>query len=404
MKIKDTLHALLLGLVPVLAMHTHRTILWTESSPRINTPVEFLGIVLFLSDYLLLALSVIGIVRWIIEPERRHSLSTLMPQGVVWILLTIWLSIVVFWSRHPIPARYFVLHTILLLMYAFWLADFVQRGWERFILTVVVLGMSAHSLIAIAQFVHQGALGLSCLGEIPPSPGSPFRAYGLTDNPNSLGGYLMIGLFAALALAYLTKNRWCWLALAIIGTALLTTLSRGAIGATVLALLVFVAFRPMSSRVRLALLGGMAVVLGIGVVTRLDSFSWHSDGDMFLNRNFFRMDTALVIEDSPYWGVGGNSLMLEIARLNPDYPVQKYPIHNAYWVARAEAGIPGLILLVLACGAALLSFRQSWIWACCFLGICAIMMIEFYFWSSPHSRALVFFTLGMLWGHKRSPI
>jgi hypothetical protein len=95
--------------------------------------------------------------------------------------------------------------------------------------------------------------------------------------------------------------------------------------------------------------------------------------------------------------------MLEIARLNPDYPVQKYPIHNAYWVARAEAGIPGLILLVLACGAALLSFRQSWIWACCFLGICAIMMIEFYFWSSPHSRVLVFFTLGMLWGHKRSP-
>jgi hypothetical protein len=38
------------------------------------------------------------------------------------------------------------------------------------------------------------------------------------------------------------------------------------------------------------------------------------------------------------------------------------------------------------------------IWSCCFLAICLIMMLEFFFWASPHSKVLLFVVLGMIWG------
>jgi hypothetical protein len=128
-----------------------------------------------------------------------------------------------------------------------------------------------------------------------------------------------------------------------------------------------------------------------------------SDENLILNRNFYLTDTRKVMAHSSLLGVGSNNLMREISFINTAPPhVRRYPVHNAYLVMRAEGGVPGLILFGLACLSILSGLRRTqsraFIWACAFCGICLVMLVEFYFWSSHHSQVLLFFVLAMYWG------
>jgi O-antigen ligase len=149
-----------------------------------------------------------------------------------------------------------------------------------------------------------------------------------------------------------------------------------------------------------------AFFFGPKLQTRLSDFfqeNTDTSGNYFLNRDFYVIDTNAAIKKSGIFGVGANNLMLAIARLGLDPHETRYPVHNVYWLIRAEQGFPGIILFLVACGFALkgirsLSLSPVLIWSCGFLAICLIMMLEFFFWASPHSQVLLFVVLGMIWG------
>ncbi len=427
----EPLQWFLLGIIPVMAMHRSRFVVWRAPSPPINTPVEFLGIVLFPVDYLIAALVVVGLLRWLFNPvSARHFYHTfetvLVTQGgIVWVMLIVWMGLGAPGAYSAHLARYATLHTAACLLLSLWLADTVRENRSTVILPIYVTGAALQGGLAIAQTLHSGDLGLRWLGEgEPPFGTASLRAYGLTDNPNSLGGYLVVALFACLAMLYAIGprfNRQMWLTASfflLVSMGLLTTFSRGAIGAAAVAMIPLgIAAKSelmrLSNRHR-ALLTGIGVLILAGSIlffgpklqARLsDFFQKNTDesGDYFLNRNFYVVDTNAVIKKSGISGVGANNLMLAIARLGLGQDATRYPVHNVYWLIRAEQGFPGMILFLIACGFALKGIRSltlspSLIWSCGFLAICLIMMLEFYFWASPHSQVLLFVVLGMIWG------
>ena len=424
---------LLVGLIPVIAMHRYREIIWRAPVVPVRTPAEFTGIVLFLVDYLMVAGLVIGVLRWLFDRDSaRHFASTTehvirMRGGFIWVGLVVWMGLGTLWAYEPQLARYATLHTAGCLLIGFWIADIVRRGHQMPLLVVYVTGAAAHSALALAQAAHSGEIGLDWLGEASQEfVSGSFRAYGLTDNPNSLGGYLVVALFASLALLIQVTGDMNWktglaaLATVLIGFGLLTTLSRGAIAATCVALIPLgIAgrgkYRQLAQHHKLALGGlvllpviGGIVVFGPQLQGRLNEVTtdeWQQERYYF-NRNFYVADTNAAIKESGPLGVGSNNLMIAIARLRLDAHGTLYPVHNVYWLIRAENGWPGLAIFLIACAVTFMGVRwrtvsPSLAWGCGLMAVCLIMMVEFYFWASPHSVPLLFFALGMIWGHGR---
>ncbi len=422
---------LLLGVIPLVAMHRYRHVIWRAPVTPITTPAEFTGIVLFLVDYALAAAIIVGALRWLFDQDStRHFANTAESVirtrgGFAWVGLVVWMGAGVLWAYDPPLARYATLHTACCLLMSFWLADIVRSGHGTPLLIVYVSGAAAHGLLALAQYGQGGGIGLSWLGESRfVFVTGTFRAYGLTDNPNSLGGYLAVALFASLALLYRFTGTFSWktglaaLATLVIGLGLFTTLSRGAIGAALVALIPLGAavrgrYRRLATPHKLILAGIVLLALAGGAASfgqplqerliEVTSDEWQPE-QYYFNRNFYLADTNAAIKESGLWGVSSNNLMTAIARLRLDSFGVRYPVHNVYWLIRAENGWPGLFLFLIALGTAFIGIRwreisPALIWGCGLLAIVLMMMVEFYFWASPHSVVLLFFVLGMVWGH-----
>ena len=103
---------LLVGLIPVIAMHRYREIIWRAPVVPVRTPAEFTGIVLFLVDYLMVAGLVIGVLRWLFDRDSaRHFASTTehvirMRGGFIWVGLVVWMGLGTLWAYEPQLARY----------------------------------------------------------------------------------------------------------------------------------------------------------------------------------------------------------------------------------------------------------------------------------------------------------
>jgi hypothetical protein len=426
----ERLHGLSLGILPVVAFHRYRYVVWQAPAPPINTPVEFLGIVLFLPDAVLALVVALTLARVVIDSAYAKDWADTFRRivgewgGIWWVALFVWMGIGTLWAANATLTRYATLHVLAQFSMAVVLAVAVRRGQGFWILAVFVAGATIQAAIAIGQTLVGGTIGLAWLGEFASftKQGDVFRAYGLTDNPNSLGGYLMVALFASLGLAWYTRQTGRSLALpasasSVIGVGLLTTASRGALAATIIGLLPLgmQALRryPPSRRASLGLVMGAALIAATGGILLGDTLQARLEETInppddapegyFLGRNFYTVDTNRVIAQSPVLGVGANNLMLEIAHLRPGFYDTVFPVHNGFWLIRAELGLPGLLLISAACLSTLIGLRNTahtvrFVWACCFLGICLIMLVEFYMWASPHSRVLLFYVLGLYWG------
>jgi hypothetical protein len=114
----------------------------------------------------------------------------------------------------------------------------LSHGFEA-----LVAGGAFQAVIAIAQFMTQGSLGLKYLGESPLAPAFAgiaafyvngikiMRAYGTTPHSNVLALYLFIALGAFYSIAIYQKRAWFWHVLhAVILWAFLLTFSRVIIG------------------------------------------------------------------------------------------------------------------------------------------------------------------------------
>jgi O-antigen ligase len=245
-----------------------------------------------------------------------------------------------------------------------------------------------------------------------------FRGYGLSSNPNNLGGFILTGLYGGILFLNRRRQHEYWLAFLVAagglvaGLGLLATMSRSAIGALVVTLgLVVVVFPPLLARhslspgspeqaaadrvdnssvlpptvpagaqrakatipiaeitfsfvlpalivaipALLALTAGMAI-FGPSLAAR---FMELTDPQVILERVFGTYShTIAIIQQHPLLGVGANNLMLAISKLPVEFVTRPLPAHNVYLALWAELGIPGPPLFLLAVGQIVTQLRR----------------------------------------------
>lgn len=239
------------------------------------------------------------------------------------------------------------------------------------------LGVLVQGSVAILQFARQGSLGLQMFGELSLNPldsGTSIlryddvrilRAYGLTDHPNLLGGFLAFALIYILGYYLVpTHGRVRYLAvlpLTLGILALFFTFSRAAELALLLGiiLLLVAALRDAAYRRRrifdLALVAALAFVLLLVpvftnqrvVLQRLGQNNAFTEnvGEV---RSLFERDALIDSANRIFYGhellgVGNGALALGMYYLDKEFPKEYYyqPAHVVLLDAAAEMGILG---------------------------------------------------------------
>ena len=191
----------------------------------------------YLSDLPLL----IAIGCWALTPFPRRVGRLPRWLTVALLLLTLWATISILWA----PLRSYAAYQsfrLWLLFLLYLVVGTVPEARGALVWGLAVSG-AVQGMLGAAQFLAQRTLGLRELGEITMRPewpgasvitvgGEPIlRAYGLTQHPNLLGGFLMVTTLLGLGLAVSTPGRRGWLATGFAAasfTGLLLTFSRAA--------------------------------------------------------------------------------------------------------------------------------------------------------------------------------
>jgi O-antigen ligase len=259
---------------------------------------------------------------------------------------------------------------------------YVLQEWpERWCVTWVAVMLALQAGIAVAQFVRQGSVGLSWLGEgwlDPEGQGISvieaggrrwLRAYGMMAHPNLLGGYLGMSLLVCLGAIRSLPGRlrpFFWAAIGLGAFGITFSFSRSAWLGTAVGL-VYLAWvtRPWraidwrSPRVQWALLGVGALLVATGLAlgiaygellgVRLLRLSSPLEATSIRERLEDYRQAWGLIRAVPLKGVGSGYYIPALwAGVGADRPPGFRRVHNAYLLAAAELGVVGALLWVWA--------------------------------------------------------
>lgn len=263
----------------------------------------------------------------------------------------------------------------------------------------LALAVVVQSGVGIAQFINQSSIGLQSWGELVLDPAQTgvsilrydnlriLRAYGLTDHPNLLGGFLAVALIFVLGYyldstrAKYSRARYLFLVPLAMGTvALLYTFSRASQLAFIAGALFIILTDlrlPGHRRRTLIDLGVAAAVLlvaaSVPVVTTQWLIAQRVGGGNAFNENSGEVRSLIerdeLIESAnrifyrhPLLGVGNGALTLGMYYLDREFPKDIYyyqPAHLVLVVVAAELGIfGGLVWLWLMAAPLVVMWRQ----------------------------------------------
>lgn len=246
----------------------------------------------------------------------------------------------------------------------------------------LVIAACAHTLIGVLQVAQQGSIGLAALGEFDLDPARSgvsvleaggerwLRPYGLLPHPNPYGGFLMVGLLAALGFVFAEDRRLRLPATAAAGWilyGLLLSFSRGAwlgfaAGAVMaLPLLLRFALRNRAAWGRFAAALGLMLVVGAGfaaaysplILARTGAGTEGVEVRSLTDRLIFTLFAYRAATDSPQntlLGVGAGNFPWRAAYYlaETEYDLRGDNVHHVYLSALAETGLVGLALLTAA--------------------------------------------------------
>jgi O-antigen ligase len=426
-------------LIPLLSPHHAVHYFWTANVPaNTNILMQFRSVLMTLVDIPLYAVMALGLLGTLFSPTLRRDFGNALScvirfhGGMIWLAFLIGAGVSTLWAKEPLLAGYSTVHLAAEMGLAVCIAALVQMGWGKNFLYAFALASSLHSIVAIAQMVQGDSLGLAWLGEIQRDPANPFgfgaqpfRPSGFAFHPNTLAGFLVIGLFAGLILMLSESGirRWlvgCLTGLIVLG--LLGTASRTALVGVGVALLIALPFMLHSSLKHhlarqniiwggIGILGILTLVIGAGLAsaTLRDRMAVFLEGpDTFGSRLTYAFpDTTAIIADHELLGVGIGNLMVNIGELRQGSLEYLLPAHNVYWMIWAELGMVGLVLFVLSHVFMLMRLHPANPpeiigWGLCWVAILVILLGDYYFWGELSSRVLLFWVLGTWWGNSLS--
>ncbi len=298
--------------------------------------------------------------------------------GLIWVSLALWALLSWVWAYtrpfRPDVALGAGLQFSISVLFVFVIA--CARPSLRQIIAILTLTLGWNAVLAVAQAGLQHSVGLKFLGEydlIPSKSGAVIvqigsyrwvRPYGLMPHPNMLAGILVVGLFAALALA-LSKRALRWplgVAVFLVGLwALLLTFSRAAwlgFAAGAFALLPLIGSRLRKSHAGLQFVLTMTtaiMVAGIFFLIYRPFFSARAGLDESVeqrsvsDRAVYNDFAYQAISEFPILGVGIGNFPWRASYylMFTDYDLRGQPVHHVLLSAWAELGIVGLALTII---------------------------------------------------------
>ncbi len=364
----------------------------------------------YLSDFLALALTWIGLVSFRI-PLKKWFAS---PLWIVWICA--FLSILVSpFSHYPIP--YFRLLQLFtpIALFSFIAHAFSEEEKEkalRAVLIAVVFAGVIQAVIGTVQYFHQGPLGLRLLGEVKRMSyfsmpeGSRWlfdsilgiqgkstfirRAQGTLPHANVFGGFLVLSIMATY---FLAKEKSIWLiTLPLQLFALAVSYSRSALLGWVIGSTLWFFFAKLKGQKK-TLFVLAASIFAISILTFNQYFHRTNFANGSDNIRKIHHQTALeIIQDNPFFGLGFTQFSEKaspyFAKEASLYVSETAP-HNIFLFLASETGLISLF--------AFLFFLMNLLWrardplfisllcAFIFIGLC-----DFYPILSQQGRAMFF--------------
>ncbi len=341
--------------------------------PTLPLYADYTGLLLFASDAAVLGTLALWAISLLLSP-RALSLGP----PLLWIplaALTVIGGVSAVVSYDPLISVYHAVRFLILFwFYVFIVNEIRSVGW---IVVPVTIQVTLQSLVALAQFTAQHSVDLQALGELQLDPAWSgigivvangvrlLRAYGLTDNPNILGGCLAFGLVFLLG-AYLHGSfRALILAAFAAGTpALLETFSRAAwlafLAGCAVILLVEVAYRRWAALRSLVSLATICSILLASILlsyarffgVRLDvgsSFNVPSVEQQSLGERAILIQASIpMLLAHPLLGVGLGASAIAFQHQYPVFDVPYEPPHLTILEAALETGLPGALAYLVA--------------------------------------------------------
>jgi hypothetical protein len=397
---------------------------------------ELHDVILYLSD--LLALFAIAV--WWMTPYRRRVGR--LPRWQVGALAG--LALLATFSALWAPLGWLALYQAarLWLLFALFLVVATASEARPALAWGLLISGAIQASIGLAQFAFQRTLGLRDLGELvmrPEWPGASvitvsgiptLRAYGLTQHPNLLGGYLTVAVLIGAGLA-LSQRAGHWRAIAAIAltglnfAGLLVTFSRAAwLGLAVGGLVALGLLARPASRARVGWRAAVAMLVmlaAVGIIFLMTQWpllrprlGLSVEGVEIRSvdeRSGLEASAWTLIGEHPGLGVGYGNFSIALWQRKPPaleaYPIYQ-PVHRVPLLVRAELGLPGAVLwLVLAVGPWVIIWRRRKSWpgpdlpaalivatAGAIAALTVVSWFDFYPWFSQQGRLLMW----LLWG------
>ena len=432
--------ALLLFLMPF------RLSLTVIERPLPHIPPEFSSFLFYASDVLLLFTLSTWLAYHLLALKNPISLAPwFITLPLVWLVFISLLSI--FWA----PAPWVAAETAIRLLACIALYLHIRNEMEDFRLAAqaLIIGLLFQSILAILQFVWQRALGLGWLGEVDVVLSKEdlwVRGFGLSRHPNILGGYLLMGLAAVLALKLQTRHSLetadpqrphsklpVWTLSQAIGVSgLLSTFSRSAwigvvtswsmaalsltwrgastkhmsrafwhlVAVALLVATIFILIYPNLFYARL--IGPMLPQWGHSLPQRVD----HEMNNL-AERADLISGARQMIATHLLTGVGSGNYAIASLRQDPARPPEwaYLPVHNVLLLITAELGLSGGLAWLLLSGGWLVATAWQWrrlardpwflAWSLVIWGLLVTSIWDFYIWGWQYGRLFFFTALGL---------
>jgi O-antigen ligase len=362
------LFGVLLLLPNQLGLHFWPT--WTYVS---GLRIDYLSPTLYLS-YLLIGLVLLTVV-W-----KRRGAVTRRP-GLLLVVTGVTTMLVIYSVSAAIPAAAWWRFEQILLALCLGVVIYKYQASLRLAWLGLALGFLWTALLAIGQFLVQHSLGFWLLGERSISVVTPgaadltypifgymLRPYATFSHPNSLAGFLLVGLLVLYLVRRFIPAAVYWLTFPLMIIVLLLAGSRGVLIVGIIILICSLVFQLFPYRKTVRLLA----ILGLGGI--ITSALWQftpgilHGADLSVRR---RAEENLVawkfIATAPLRGVGGNNFIIRLGPLLPSsvYPTLSgpvlwlQPVHNIFLLMTAEYGLIGLSLTISFLGIVVKRLRQS---------------------------------------------
>lgn len=306
----------------------------------------------------------------------------------------------------------------------------LSHGFEA-----LVLGGVFQAVIAIAQFMTQGSLGLKYLGESPLAPAltgiaaffvdgiKVMRAYGTTPHSNVLAIFLFVALGAFYSIAIYQKRDWWWHVFhAVILWAFLLTFSRVIIGLWLITFIVrsFLIrfYKPFHKefwndkemRRRSLKIFWTTIAVGVMFVAVywpyvLNRSVISSADEAVQLRILYNQQSLAGGHDILGLGMGNFVPWLMTQNLHLDRNVYQ-PVHNIYLLIYAEIGIVGITLFLIFIGLVLYNycrrteFKKLYYFSFFLIGVVILVsgLFDHFLWTIQSGRLLFWLILALLAG------